>query len=77
MYSHIPSKLTWGELLYNHALAVVINDGGTFFIIIVPNLVCMYPGVTHDVYSMLASALAKPERSNRSSGLIRNSYDYR
>jgi hypothetical protein len=28
----------------------------------------------HDVYSMLAFALPKPERSNRSSGLIRNSY---
>jgi hypothetical protein len=30
--------------------------------------------VDHDVYSMLDLALPKPERSNRSSGLIRNSY---
>jgi hypothetical protein len=29
---------------------------------------------THDVYSMLALALPKHKRSNRSSGLIRNSY---
>jgi hypothetical protein len=29
---------------------------------------------THDVYSMRALALPKPERSNRSSGLISNSY---
>jgi hypothetical protein len=28
----------------------------------------------HDVYSTLALALPKPERSNRSSGFIRNSY---
>jgi hypothetical protein len=28
----------------------------------------------HDVYSMLALALSKPARLNRSSGLIRNSY---
>jgi hypothetical protein len=30
--------------------------------------------IGHDVYSMLALALPKPERSNRSSGLITNSY---
>jgi hypothetical protein len=28
----------------------------------------------HDVYSMLGLSLPKPERSNRSLGLIRNSY---
>jgi hypothetical protein len=31
-------------------------------------------GQTHDVYRMLGLALLKPERSNISSGLIRNSY---
>jgi hypothetical protein len=37
-------------------------------------IVIMIRRVDHDVYSMLALALPKPERSNRSSGLIRNSY---
>jgi hypothetical protein len=31
-------------------------------------------GIPHDVYSMLALTLPKPERSNRYSGLIRNNY---
>jgi hypothetical protein len=43
----------------------------TLFLLVISLFI---PKNYHDVYSMLASALPKPEWSNRSSGLIRNSY---
>jgi hypothetical protein len=52
-------KIQWG---YSNAITqLILSHRGS--------------GRAHGVYSMLASALPKPEtRSNRSSGLIRNSY---